>query len=331
MYAVANRQLFASNANTHTDVPLSDLAYTRMGELDEHISSELLPDKEVSRGSDKYYKSTNNHYKIPETHRSSIGDARMVDFDYTTGSYYATMKSLAHFIPDELIQDADPVIKVNYEEDATMFLTWMILQDKEKRTATLLFNSSVITNNEALSGTAMWDDYDNSNPIAKLKERFETMHLKGGKLPSKIVFNPVVWRKTSEHPLVVNRVSDYGRSTKGVSTKVFEEILDQMGFANVKVIVPLAVMNTSVEGSSDNFSYIWSSKHVLLAYVDPSANYGTMKKTLGACFRPSYLSGIYINKYRLPNKLGTFIEVNAKYDLVVTNSEMAYLIMGATN
>lgn len=329
MFKVLNKQTFASNSATHTDVPLSDIAFTRMGENDEHISDILLPDRFVNRGSDKYYKGDNSHFKLPNTDRASQADPTQVDFNYLSGTYFCTQKALAHFIPDELIQDADELIARNYETDATEYLTWMLRQDKERRTHALLFNSAVITNNVTLSGTAMFSDYDNSNPLVLFRQKFRAMHLAGGRMPNKVVIQPEVWDVIAEHPLVINRASGYQRETTGISPQIFSKILASMGFPNIDIIVPMSVYNTAGEGASDSFSYIWSNQYILFAFVDPTALNSTMKKTLGVTWRPNYLSGTYVKKYRLPNKEGTFIEVNTKYDIDVTNAEMGYLILGA--
>lgn len=328
MYST-KKQNFATNANTHTDAVLSDLAFTRMAEPDEHIHDRILPNKYVDRGADKYYYANNNHLKIPNTDRGGISDANMVDFDYSTGTYFATMKSLAHFIPDEMIQDADDYIKRNYEKDATEYLTWMIRQDKEKRAATLCTDLNTLTYNETLTGTAQFSDYNNSNPIQKIKTRMQTLHLQGGKKPNTIIFSAPAWYTTSEHPQVLDRAPNYNRSTLGVNQETFKEILKQSGIPIENVIVAESTYNTASEGATDSFSYIWGTGYIILCYIDPSALNSSMKKTLGVCFTPKYLDGIFTKKYRLPNKLGLFIEVLAKYALAITCPEMAWLIAGA--
>jgi hypothetical protein len=110
-----------------------------------------------------------------------------------------------------------------------------------------------------LSGTAQWNDYVNSNPIADIKTARLAMHAKIFTEPNTAIIPYQVMAQLEDHPDFIERIK---YSQRGVITP---ELIATL-FNIPRIIVPGVGYNTANPGQAESLAYIWG-KDVVLAYV----------------------------------------------------------------
>lgn len=311
-----------TRANTHTDYPISQMMLRRMVNSDDLISDKILPTIFVNRPSDKYYKFNNAHLRLEDTTLDSRGGTNEIDFDFTTQTFSVKDYGLKHFINGKLLRNSDEVMKKNLRISTARTLTDLLLIDKEKRASDLLFNTTTFSGKTtALSGSNRWDDIT-SRPFDNISDACKTILLNSGKMPNTIIMGYEVWSKLRNHPSFLERLPD--TSIKSVTPASFKAYLDDGNMNITNVLIGNQTYNTSKEGGTDSFGFIWG-KYVLLAYVNYES-ITVMDQTLGKTFVENNRNSLEVKYYRdSEDQDGETCRVTTSYDLAVIDANCGYL------
>jgi hypothetical protein len=283
---------------------------------DTFIADVLLPMLKVAKQTGKYYVYDQSNLRIDSTDRAAGAPANEIDFGVApTGVFATTDHALKGFVSDEVQDQADAALNPLVDEVET--ITEKMLLDREQNAATLLFNTSNITNNTTLSGTSQWSDYDNSDPIGDVRTARISVHQNTFKLPNTLVLGKQVYDVLIDHPAIIERIkySELGIATPELLARIFQ--VD-------KVIVGYAGSNTAKEGQTTSLGYIWG-KYALVAYIAPQIRLRMV--TLGLTFTYSLRQA---KRWREEDREGTYVRVgNDNYVQLLIAAAAGYLIAAA--
>jgi len=220
------------------------------------IADEVLPRVPVGVQDFKYLKhNLADGFTIPDTKVGRRGKPNQVDFQATETSSSTQDYGLDDPVPQADIDNApanyDPLMR------ATEGVTDLILLDREKRTADLVFDAAqyATANKTTLSGTSQWSDFTNSDPLAAILNALDGMVMR----PSIMVLGQAVFTKLRTHPKVVQAF--YGNAaTAGVVPREFLAQLLEME----AVLVGQGWLNTAKKGQPVSLARVWGKKCALL-------------------------------------------------------------------
>ncbi|GAB6173285.1 MAG: hypothetical protein QMC95_06505 [Desulfitobacteriaceae bacterium] len=216
-------------------------------------------------------------------------------------------------IPIDVNEREEAPNQTELEARRTRVVTNNILTRKEKDQADAVLNPANYAAGHVLdlSGTSMWSDYANSNPIEDIEDGKTTVRQKIGRRPNTLVLGASSWDKLKEHPKLIARIQ---YAVKGVLTvDLVKEIF------NVDNIV---IGESVYADSKDVLHDIWPNAAVL-AYVPTAQERGEEIPSFGYTFRKKGhpRSGMY----KEGNKLD-IIEVWDIYDPMVLGPTAGFLI-----
>lgn len=301
-------------SNVHTDAILTNISVQYRNA--KFIGTQLMPIVKVKKETDEYYKynSKATRFRIPDTLRAAKTESKQIDWEVTTDSYACKEHAMNDLIDDREYANADKPL--NLKTDTVEFLTDVILTSQEKRIADQLFSTSVITNNNTLSGTDQWSDYENSDPIDDIETGMQDVHGRIFRNPNTLVLGKAVYDKLKHHPDITDRIK---YSMKGIITP---ELLAEL-FGVEKVLVGESGYNSAKEGQTASYGYLWG-KHALLAYIEPRP--GIKKFSLGYTFQARPF-GVRVAREEI--KHSDWIEVSHVLDEKIVSVDCAYLIADA--
>lgn len=295
------------------DPALSNVSIKYMN--DTFIADLIFPMVKVAKQTGKYYVYDKSNLRINQTTRAAGSGANEVDFGLSTTAFSCDDHALKEFISDEVQDQAD--VALNPLVDATENVTEQLLLDRENKLATILGDTSQVTNNTTLSGTSQWSDYSNSDPIGDVRTARTTVHQNTFKKPNTLILSKPVFDMLIEHPAIIERIkySQLGVVTKELLARVFQ--LEQ-------VLVGEAGSNTAHEGQTDVLSYVWG-KNAVVAFVAPQIR--LKQVTFGYTF--TYSQRI-VKRWRDEDREGTYVRVgNDNYVQAIVAVGAAYLIKNA--
>lgn len=228
------------------------------------IADEVLPRVTVGKQEFKYLKhDMAEGFTLPDTKVGRTSKVNEVEFSATESTAATQDYGLEDPIPMADIDNAP----ANYDPmgRATEQLTNLILLDREKRAADLVFNpNSYAANNKAtLAGTSQWSD-PTSDPIKAIMDAMDAMIMR----PNRMTLGRSVFSILIRHPKIVKAyLGNSGDS--GVATR---EFLAQL-FELDAVQVGEGFLNTAKRGQTAALARVWG-KHCSLTYIDPLADTG---------------------------------------------------------
>lgn len=295
------------------DPALSNVSIKYMN--DTFIADQIFPMVKTTKQTGKYYVYDKSNLRINSTTRAAGVGANEVDFGLSTSSFSCDDHALKEFVSDEVADQADAAL--NPLVDATENVTEMLLLDRENKLATILGDTSQITNNVTLSGTSQWSDYSNSDPIGDVRTARTSVHQNTFKKPNTLIMSKPVFDQLIEHPQIIERIkySQLGVVTKELLARVFQ--VEQ-------ILVGEAGQNTAHEGQTDVLAYVWG-KNAIVAFIAPQIRLKQI--TLGYTF--TYSQRI-VKRWRDEDREGTYVRVgNDNYTQVVVSVGAGYLIKNA--
>ncbi|MFT4191672.1 MAG: hypothetical protein QM617_09150 [Comamonas sp.] len=140
---------------------------------------------------------------------------------------------------------------------ATKLVTQTVQNRREKRVADLVFNASSYAagNQETLSGTSQWSDYDNSDPLPQIMEYFDSMVMR----PNVAVLGRRVATKLRMHPKVCKAVFGNNTDAGSVSLRALAEQLELEA-----IYVGDAWINTAKPGQEPVITRCWGNHAAFL-------------------------------------------------------------------
>jgi hypothetical protein len=281
-----------------------------------YIADQLFPTVGVKKQSGKHFIYDKGAFRAEDTGRGPGARSKEVTHNLTTGlPYFAEDHALKEFVADEDVDNAaegvDPYV------DATVNVTEKLFIGKEIELATALTDTAVMTQNDTLSGTDQWSDYDNSDPVADIRAAKQAIHQNIHIDANTLVLGKQVVDKLVDHPAIIERVK---YSQLGIlNTDLLARFFDVE-----RVIVGAAGKNTAKEGQTDSMSYIWG-KHAILAYINPRV--GQKSITLGTTYRWKTRVTERLNGTDERDRRGQFIRVGDDYyDQKLVAAEAGYLL-----
>lgn len=263
----------------------------------------------------------NDHLRLVNTNNFGKGRARLV----SSISRDITKKYLIipHELRGEVSEQDYRNVELPYdaEKDETMGLTSLIQVEKEYNLASVLTDTSIITQNTTLSSGTLWSAYSTSNPVADIAAAQAAVFQGCGRPANKAVMSWAVYNILRYHPQVLENLG-FKDNRKGTLTS--DEIAM---FLNVsEVHVAQASYNAAKEGQADNLQPIWGKDLVLL-----HAPNAAEKQQVSLGYN-CYLRGGQrrVKKWQIDETFGnTGILVGDNYSYEFVNTGAAYLVKNA--
>jgi hypothetical protein len=232
------------------------------------IADQVLPRAQVGKQEFKYLKHTlADGFTVPDTKVGRKGRPNEVDFSASEVTDSTVDYGLDDPVPQADIDNAPP----NYNPlgRATEGLTDLILLDREKRAADLVFAAATYpsANKTALTGTDQWSDYANSDPVEDISVALDVPVMR----PTIGIVGQAVWSSLKRHPKILKAIygslMDAGIATRKAVADLFE--LEE-------ILVGEAWLNGAKKGQTVSLGRVWG-KHASFIYRDSlaSADRGT--------------------------------------------------------
>ena len=227
------------------------------------IADDVLPRFLVGTQQFKYLKhDLGEGFTIPDTRAGRRSAVNEVEFTATEVTASTDDYALDDPIPQADIENAPP--NFSPVDNAVMKITDLIVLDREKRTADLVFDATKYpgANQITLAGNAQWSDFANSDPIGDVLTALETPIMR----PNVMVLGQAVYTKLSQHPDINKAVhgtsGDVGIARRQAIAELFE--LEE-------VLVGQGWLNTAKPGQAVTLQRVWG-KHAALLVRDRLAN-----------------------------------------------------------
>jgi hypothetical protein len=252
----------SGSGNVHIDQVLTQISvgFPNTG----LVGNVLYPPVTVRKQSDKYYVFGREAWLPEDDIRAPGTEANEIPgLQLSLDTYYAQEHALQIPVTDEERENADAPLSP--DRDGTELVTGKILIGRElvqKNIATTAANYAPGMTT-TLVGTAQWNDYTNSTPIADIKTGRRAINGQIFLDPTVAIFPYQVMSTLEDHPDFIERIKYSERAV------ITPEIVAAL-FGLPQIVVPGAGINTANPGQAPALGYIWG-KDVLLAYVPPRA------------------------------------------------------------
>lgn len=306
-----------SNPALYIDKALTGVSNAWENDDNDFIADSLFPVVTVNKPTFKVGKYGKDGLRLPSnTLRTGESKAKRVNLTRGFDDIGPLQEhSLSDFITkDDYDLTDDPF---EPESDSVENMNSIMALVDEKDLASQLTNTSIITQNTTLSGTAQWNDYDNSDPITDIVNGITT-----GKFVNynTIAMGQEVWYKISQHPVILDRLK---WSERGVVTiEAFLSLLAPYGIT--KLLIGKAKENTGKEGLADNISTVWG-KNVILAFVQPKPG----RKKVNGGYKFALKNGREVSREAKNNPRGTELVNTDYYGHFLLSTDCFYLIKNA--
>ncbi len=211
------------------------------------------------------------------------------------------------------------------ESDEVSGITSLIWTNREKNFADQLFSTSIITNNETLSGQAQFSDYLASNPVEYIKNIRKEVKSVCGFNPNRVVLGDYVAECLRYHPALIEYLKYTQMPIGGLSDQ------DLARFFRVdQVLIGDVQYNSAKEGQADTMVDVWGNS--ILMYYAPAAA-AKYQSSLGYYMTLEGENG-EARVFKTPNQdlpNATNILVDMAFDCFLTNLNCAFLIKDAVS
>jgi len=238
------------------------------------VAEQIMPSFTVLKESGVYFKYEKGDLRHEDTSRSPGAPAKITSWGLTQVAYGPLQsEALKTQVTDEIGRQMGQTLA---EKAATKKLVEKMMIARERKLATIMTNTSIMTQYTTLSGTGQWSDYDNSAPITDI-EVAKTAVLTGCLKPANtLMLSYPAFVKLQNHPELVGRVNGLKDSI------TIEQMKSIFGIENI--IVASSQYNTARQNAADSMAFIWG-KHAWVGYVNPGANEELDSITFGHTLR----------------------------------------------
>ena len=315
----------ATGADLHIDTPLSNLSIGfRPRNL---IAREIFPLVQVPKQSDDYYVWDRDEYlRVPETTRAKGTEARRIALKVSSEAFRCINRALACELPYEDFTNADAAIQLR--ESASNRIVDGLDLDWEARLATTLTTTTNVGSAFDLTAAGLyrWNDHVNGQPVEDVMIGFESIRLRTGYDPNKLILSGHAWRRFSRHPDVIKYIRGAGDNVGGGSVTQ-QQVANAFGLD--QVLVGKGVRNTAGEDAPGTYVDVWSTAAILL-YV--AAAPALMEPSYGYTFwwQPEGFPGrMGVERRRNDDRKVEIVETHLFQDEQVTSTPLGFLIVGA--
>jgi hypothetical protein len=286
-----------------------------------YISEQLMPRIGSQQTTGKLGKYGKNHLRIESTLMAGRGEARRVDpITRSTTTYSIEGHGLEGIVTE--IDRKNVEKPYDAEKDEVLGLSTLIWLDKERSLATTMADTTVITNNVTLSGSAQFSDYANSDPLGRFKTARLAVRDASGAVPDTAWMDWDTFNTLGYHPGILEALG-FTQNRAGQLNEA--ELAKAMGVK--RLLVAEGKYNSATEGQSDSLASVWG-KHVWFGVMPDRA----MPYQVSGGYYVT-LNGIkprQVNKYQVNNPpRATGIIVEDWYDMLISDVNAIYLIKDA--
>lgn len=280
------------------------------------IADKVLPFQKVVQSSGLIGTYTKDHLRVERSYVGGRAEYRRVEgVARSSATYLIEPHGLAGMVSEDDYRNVEQPFDAEKDEMAALKLK--IELEKEKALADVLFSTSSITQNTTLSGTAQFNDYNNSDPIGVFKTARNTVYTGGGVVPNKAVMDWQTMNTLAYHPGILDALG-FTQNRAGQLSEV--ELAKALGVE--QLFVGKVVYNSAAEGQSAVLAPVWG-KSVLFYYAPNQP--GKYQQSLGFQLGFADKTRVFKNAINNPPN-STEILVDNHYDYVLTDVGAAYLI-----
>jgi hypothetical protein len=280
-----------------------------------YIADLIAPLVTVLKQSDLYYIFDKaDTFRNNAEYRASGTASTRQGFSVSTDSYNCKEIAISTALSDEDFKNADSVLRI--ETAKTNFVTDKILLKLESIIAALCCTYTNWGSNYSTPSN-LWDDYDNSDPIADFETAIGTVEDSTGQPVNKVIISNDVWKKLKHHPQLLERLP---------STNLKTATLDTLkGLIEVdNILVGKAMQNTAQVGGTASYSKIWT-KDVWVGHVADSPALET-PTALYTFVWPVNGATRSVKRWRNEEIHSDIIEASMNFDCKVVGSDLGYLL-----
>lgn len=284
------------------------------------IASQILPPVSVVEESGKIGAISNNHLRVYTSKRGVYDENQhRMEFKYTQDdSYQIDYCDLEVYVPDRLAKQVQKPFDAR--RDAGVVVLQALMLEREAALATLMTNTSILTQNTTLSGTSLYTDFVNSTPEDDFETARTAIQQATGREANSVYMSRKVFNTLKRHPFFLNLV----KGVRVLSGSVLQELIKDY-FEVKNVIIGSAIKLTTNEGQSETKGQVWGND-VVFFYRPDSAS----------LFEPSFgyqftLTGqtMRADLRRHENDLGDIVRNMWAYQDKILDTSCAYLIKSA--
>lgn len=292
-------------------------AYVPVG----YVSEQVLPNIAVKQTTGKLGKYGTNHLRIYNSVMAGRGEARRVEvITRVTSTYDVERHGLESIVtPDDYANVEAPY---DAEQDEVLGLTTSLWLEKEKVLADALGSTSILTQNETLSGTGQFSDYANSDPLGKFKTATAAVKDGCGAAPNAAVMSWKVYNTLKYHPAILEALG-FAQNRAGLLSR--EDIAKAM---DVKYLyIGEASYESAAKGQTSSLADVWGKNVIFYVRPDQAAKY---QVSLGYYLTMAGEGPRKVYKFAVNNPPeSTGVIVQDSYDMFLSNVSAAYLIKNA--
>lgn len=306
-----------ANQPIYVDQALTDVSNAWFNQDSDFIGKFIFPEVLVKKPTFKVGKYGKDGLRIPSSSlRTGESKAKRVTL---TRGYDDIGPLQEHSLSDVVTKDDYNLTDDPFEPeaDAVENINSIMTLIDEKDIASMLSDTSVVTQNTTLSGTSQWSDYENSDPIADIIDGVKTAKFMDY---NTMFMGREVWLELSNHPAILDRIK---WSSLGVVTEAdFLKILAPYGIT--KLHIGKAKENTAKEGLADSISSVWG-KNFWLGYVTDRPG----RKRVNGGYKFRLENGREVTREEKANPRVTELVNTDYYGHFLLSDECFYLIKNA--
>lgn len=324
-------------SDVHVDAALTNISIAFMQRSEAFVARQVFPNLPVSKQSDVFYEYSRKDMNRDQAEKrapgaETAGNGFRVDADST---YYAHVWGFHKMVPDQVLANADEVIRRSNPEDvAARFVTNVLMIRQEAEFVSSYMTGGVWTAGDfdgvATSAGATeaihWSDQTSGTPIEDIESARKTILEATGYKPNKLVLGYDVWSALKNHPDIIDRIKYSGGVGPNQPAVITRAAMAQV-FEVDQIVVSEAIKNTAAENAAEVSSFI-VGKDALLVYAAPEPD--LLEPTGGYTFSwTEYLGvqnefGIAISRIPNQDKRAVKIEGEIAMDMKLVSSELGF-------
>lgn len=254
----------------HVDRYLTDLSVAFRQDQKNFVSDKVFPIVSVKKQTDQFVIFDRGSFWRDQLKERPLGGrADVADWAFSSGTYRAVERALAHKVDDRVRANTDDPL--DPDRAAQELLTSAVAINNDRRWAAEYFATGIWTTDKA--GTTDFVKFSAAtpaDPVAVIDEFKEEVLKLTAIEPNTLVVGPVVHRTIKNMAVVLDRIK---YTQRGVVT---DELLGEM--FGVKYIVARSVYNTAKEGQTSSFDWTLGTggdEAMLLVYAAPNPGLNT--------------------------------------------------------
>lgn len=302
------------------DIPLTNVSQEYTNDAYSWIAETVAPIVTVPKKTfNIYFYGKENLKKPVDDTRTRFGKTKIAQRSVSSKPFGPLR---GHELMDGIDFDQDEMAEapLDFEIDITNFLAEQMLITKELAVASVLSNTSIITQNETLSGPSQWSDYANSTPFEDLRHGILQQKKYGLRPANTLMLSAYGFSILQQHPDMIERVKY--TNIAALTQDMMLDLFKQYGIR--RLLIADAVYDTAAEGLTATNDFIWGP-HCWLAYITPTPGL----RTVNGMYNFTLENGRYVDSWFDQSRKTKWIRNNDYYVPQVVGPEAFFLFQNA--